>query len=113
VLRHTSRTHATGCIGAAGSTLWLRHALMPCPASESLLTIGQYDVCMSAPMRTEPRFLTVAQAAVALGVSGPTIRRWISEGRLGAIQVGGPDGVLRVPEAELERLVADARQDTP
>ena len=68
---------------------------------------------MSAPTRTEPRFLTVAQAAVALGVSGPTIRRWVRGGRLGAVQIGGETGVLRVPEAELERLIAEAREDTP
>jgi excisionase family DNA binding protein len=55
---------------------------------------------MSASTRTEPRFLTVAQAAVALGVSGPTIRRWVAEQRLGAVQVGGADGVLRTPSHE-------------
>ena len=67
---------------------------------------------MSAHMRTEPRFLTVAQAAVALGVSAPTIRRWVKDGHLVAVQIGGPDGVLRIPEAELERLVGEAQEDT-
>jgi excisionase family DNA binding protein len=62
-------------------------------------------------MRTEPRFLTVAQVAAALGVSGATIRRWVRDGHLVAVQIGGADGVLRIPEAELERLVAEARQD--
>jgi excisionase family DNA binding protein len=64
-------------------------------------------------MRTEPRFLTVAQAAVALGVSGPTIRRWVAEQRLGAVQVGGADGVLRIPVDVIERLAAEAREATP
>jgi excisionase family DNA binding protein len=64
---------------------------------------------MSAPTTAEPRFLTVAQAAVALGVSGPTIRRWVAEQRLGAVQVGGRDGVLRIPVDVIERLMADAR----
>lgn len=63
---------------------------------------------MPAPMDTEPRFLSVAQAAVALGVSGPTIRRWVAEQRLGAVQVGGRDGILRIPASELERLAAEA-----
>jgi excisionase family DNA binding protein len=63
---------------------------------------------MPASARADPRFLSVAQAAVAFGVSGPTIRRWIAEQRLGAVQVA-PGGVLRVPEAELARLVAEAR----
>lgn len=62
---------------------------------------------MSAHMRTEPRFLTVAQVAAALGVSGPTIRRWVKDGHLLGVQVGGTDGVLRIPETELERLVAE------
>jgi excisionase family DNA binding protein len=68
---------------------------------------------MSASPSVEPRFLTVAQAATTLGVSGPTIRRWVKDGHLLGVQVGGTDGVLRIPEAELERLVADAREATP
>jgi excisionase family DNA binding protein len=66
---------------------------------------------VSASARVDPRFLSVAQAAVALGVSGPTIRRWVAEQRLGAVQVGGHDGVLRIPLDVIEQLVADARQD--
>ena len=65
---------------------------------------------MSTPTSEHPRFLNVAQAATALGVSGPTIRRWVAEGHLGAVQPAGePGGALRIPEAELERLVARAR----
>ena len=64
---------------------------------------------MSAHMSTGPRFLSVAEAAVALGVSGPTIRRWVADGHLVAVQVGGARSTLRVPVDELERLVAEAR----
>jgi excisionase family DNA binding protein len=67
---------------------------------------------MSASSSVEPRFLSVAQAAAALGVSGPTIRRWVKDGHLVGVQVGGADGVLRIPEAELDRLVAEAREAT-
>jgi excisionase family DNA binding protein len=67
---------------------------------------------MSASSSVEPRFLTVAQAAAALGVSGPTVRRWVRAGRVVGVQVGGPDGVLRIPVDELERLVAEAREGT-
>jgi excisionase family DNA binding protein len=63
-------------------------------------------------MRTEPRFLSVSETAVALGVSGPTIRRWVRDGHLLGVQVGGTDGVLRIPETELERLVVEAREAT-
>jgi excisionase family DNA binding protein len=51
-----------------------------------------------------PRFLTIGEAAVQLGVSGPTVRRWIKSGHLTAVQPGGEQGVLRVPVTELHRL---------
>jgi excisionase family DNA binding protein len=60
---------------------------------------------MSAPTSTDsPRFLSVSQAAVALGVSGPTVRRWVKDGHLRAVQVGGEQGVIRIAESELKRL---------
>jgi excisionase family DNA binding protein len=66
-----------------------------------------------APTSAEPRFLTVREAAAALGVSGPTIRRWVAEQRLGAVQIGGRDGVLRIRVDVIEQLAADAREVTP
>ena len=63
---------------------------------------------MSAHTR-DPAFLSVSEVALRFGVGVPTVRRWIREQRLAAVQVGGAAGVLRVPEAEIERLVAAAR----
>jgi excisionase family DNA binding protein len=65
---------------------------------------------MSASPFVEPRFLSVSQVALRLGVNAATVRRWIHEQRLGAVQVGGTDGVLRIPETEIERLIAEARE---
>jgi excisionase family DNA binding protein len=65
------------------------------------------------PVRTDaPLFLSVSEAALLLGVNAATVRRWIHEQRLGAVQVGGEQGVIRIPTTELERLVAEAREAT-
>jgi excisionase family DNA binding protein len=64
---------------------------------------------MSASPSVEPRFLSVSEVALRFGVGVPTVRRWVREQRLAAVQVGGAAGVLRIPEAELDRLVAEAR----
>ena len=53
--------------------------------------------------------MSVSEVALRFGVGASTVRRWIHDGHLAAVQVGGADGVLRIPEAELERLVAVAR----
>jgi excisionase family DNA binding protein len=67
-----------------------------------------YLVRMSADVRTHTewheRYLSVAQVATRLGVGAPTVRRWIAEGHVRAVQPGGMQGVLRVPATELERL---------
>ena len=62
---------------------------------------------MQDPTRDQPRFLDVGQTALALGVSGATVRRWVHNGRLKAVQPGGPQGALRIPESELQRLGGD------
>lgn len=60
---------------------------------------------MSALTRNDsPRFLSIGEAAVQLGVSGPTVRRWVKSGHLRAVQPGGEQGVLRIPADELARL---------
>jgi excisionase family DNA binding protein len=64
-------------------------------------------------MRTEPpTFLSVAEAALQLGVNRATVRRWIRDGHLAAVQPAGPEGVLRVPADELARLAYRAREAT-
>lgn len=46
--------------------------------------------------------LTVAEVALELGVSRPTVRRKIHAGGIPAVQLGGPGSVLRVPAAGLD-----------
>jgi excisionase family DNA binding protein len=55
------------------------------------------------------RWLSVSETAVRLGVSSPTVRRWIKGGHLVAAQPGGERGLLRVPESELARLARESR----
>jgi excisionase family DNA binding protein len=57
-----------------------------------------------------PRFVSVAEAAISLGVTTNTIRRWVKDGHLRAAQPGGELGVLRIPAAELARLADRVRQ---
>jgi len=62
---------------------------------------------MSTPADThdhDVRFLDVGQTALALGVSGATVRRWVRAGHLKAAQPAGREGILRIPATELERL---------
>ena len=65
---------------------------------------------MSATIRNDSppdRWLSVAEAATRLGVAAPTVRRWVHDGRIEAVQPGGPLGVMRIHENELKRLAGD------
>lgn len=56
--------------------------------------------------------ITPRQAALRLGISYPTIKQWIYNGKLKAAQT--PGGHYRIPEAELDRFLHKAkRPDTP
>jgi len=59
---------------------------------------------MSGPVRNEPRFLGVRNAAIVLGVTAPTVRAWIRDERIRAVWPRGELGQLRMPVAEIERL---------
>jgi excisionase family DNA binding protein len=60
---------------------------------------------MPAITSDDPRtFLSVGEAAIRLGVSGPTVRRWVKGGHLAAAQPAGREGLILIPAAELERL---------
>ena len=48
--------------------------------------------------------LTIPEAALALGRSGPTVRRLIAQGLLPIVQLGGPGHAVRIRRDDLERL---------
>ena len=54
------------------------------------------------------RLLTVAEVAERLRTHPETVRRWMREGKLRGVRLGGPKLGWRVAEAELERFLADA-----
>jgi excisionase family DNA binding protein len=54
------------------------------------------------------RLLTVAEVAGRLRTHPETVRRWMREGKLRGVRLGGPKLGWRVAEAELERFLADA-----
>jgi excisionase family DNA binding protein len=49
-----------------------------------------------------PHLLRIPDAAQRLNVSRASLYRWIAEGRVPAVQLGGPGAPLRIPEDELE-----------
>lgn len=50
-----------------------------------------------------PELLRIPQVAERLGVSRASVYRWITEGRLPAVQLGGSGAPIRVPASELDR----------
>jgi excisionase family DNA binding protein len=56
-------------------------------------------------MPDEDALLTVDQVAKQLQLHPETVRRWIREGRIKAVKIGGSDrGGFRIRESELARL---------
>jgi excisionase family DNA binding protein len=50
------------------------------------------------------QYMSVSEAAIHLQVSAATVRRWVTAGVLTATQPAGPNGLIRIPTAELDRL---------
>jgi molybdopterin-binding protein len=56
--------------------------------------------------------LTPRQAALRLGISYPTIKQWLYQGKIKAVKT--PGGHYRIPESELDGLLHKAKHpDTP
>jgi molybdopterin-binding protein len=56
--------------------------------------------------------LTPREAALRLGISYPTVKQWLYQGKIKAVKT--PGGHYRIPESELDSLLHKARQpDTP
>lgn len=55
-----------------------------------------------------PELLTTTQFASALQVSRRAVLRWVHEGHVRAVRLPGRRSNLRIPKAELDRLLASA-----
>jgi excisionase family DNA binding protein len=60
-----------------------------------------------------PAVLTVRETCEALRISRATLWRMIGRGDLSVIRLGRPGAALRVPAAEVERILNPTRKDTP
>ena len=58
-----------------------------------------------------PELLRIRDAAERLNVSRASIYRWIDEGRLPAVQLGGRGAPLRIPEDKLLRWIYSERRE--
>jgi excisionase family DNA binding protein len=56
-----------------------------------------------------PELLRIPEAAERLNVSRASIYRWVVEGRLPAVQLGGRGAPLRIPSVELERWLTEQK----
>lgn len=56
--------------------------------------------------------LTPRETALRLGISYPTVKQWLYQGKIKAVKT--PGGHYRIPESELDSLLHKAKQpDTP
>jgi excisionase family DNA binding protein len=53
------------------------------------------------------RLLTVPEVAERLRLHPDTVRRWLREGRMHGVMMGGRAGGYRVRESEVERVAAE------
>ena len=55
--------------------------------------------------------LTVSEVAERLRLKPETVRRWLRSGKLHGVSLGSDSAGWRVPEAEVERLLASSSQE--
>lgn len=58
----------------------------------------------------ETRLLTVAEVADQLRVGPPTVLRWIREGKLVAVRLGGPRTGYRITSLDLQTFIHGSRE---
>jgi excisionase family DNA binding protein len=60
---------------------------------------------MTNALHEPEQLLSVADVAMLLGCSAPTVRRWIHEGHLAARKIGpGRAGLVRIPRSAVDDL---------
>lgn len=62
------------------------------------------------PATQTPKLLRVSEAAEQLNVSRASVYRWIAEGRIPAVQLGGRGAPLRVDRHALEEWLRRGEQ---
>jgi excisionase family DNA binding protein len=72
---------------------------VPSCATRTIVRMSHTDVA--------PRLLTINDVAQLLGVSQRTVQRWVSDGRLPAIQLGGRRAPVRVDAAGLRQWLEE------
>ena len=60
---------------------------------------------------SEDRLLSVADVSKLLGVTEPTVREWIKEGKLKAHRAGAR--FWRIRQSEVDRMLSDQASPTP
>lgn len=55
----------------------------------------------------ERKYWPLEMVARRLGLKPPTLRRWVDEGRIRAVRLGGTGGHRRIPYQEVARLAAE------
>jgi excisionase family DNA binding protein len=61
---------------------------------------------MTNVLHEPEQLLTVAEVAMLVGCSAPTVRRWIYEGHLPAHKIGpGRPGLVRVERSAVDALI--------
>jgi len=61
---------------------------------------------MTNALHKREQLLTVAEVAMLVGCSAPTVRRWIHEGHLAARKIGpGRAGLVRIERSALDELL--------
>ena len=60
---------------------------------------------------SEDRLLSVADVSKLLGVTEPTVREWIKEGKLKAHRAGAR--FWRIRQSEVDRMLSDQASTTP
>jgi excisionase family DNA binding protein len=59
-----------------------------------------------------PELLRIPEVAERLNVSRATVYRWLTEGRLPGVQLGGAGSPLRVPAAELSKWLYEEGENS-
>ncbi len=63
---------------------------------------------MAAKFQSSEKFLSPAEVAERLSIRRWTVYAWISAGRIRSIKIGR---LVRIPEAELERLLVQGERE--